>query len=441
MHHGIETAEWYSIMVFSSLSFLYYFLPAVVLVYYLVKGRARNYVLLAFSIFFYFWGEQKLIVFMLLSIVLAYLAGLLIEKNYHRRMVLIAFCVYMLGQLGYFKYLGLFGFSIKVVLPIGISFYTFQALGYVIDVYRGLPAQKNLFDLALYIAMFPQLIAGPIVRYKDIADQLDSRTPDWQNGVLLFMRGLAKKVLMANNLGSLVALAKASGEQSVLLNWLYALAFFLQIYYDFSGYSDMAIGLGKLFGFNFLTNFDYPYSSQSITEFWRRWHISLGNWFRDYVYIPLGGNRCSLGRHLFNIFFVWMLTGLWHGANWHFVWWGLYFGVLLVLEKYVYGRYLKGFVAHLYVLLAVLLGFVLFDGEAARIPSLFGFGQLALYDRFALFQLRNYGFLLLIALALSFKYHYSLKPWQKYALAAAGLLVCTAYLVDGSFNPFLYFRF
>ena len=204
--------------------------------YYLVKGRARNYVLLAFSIFFYFWGEQKLIVFMLLSIVLAYLAGLLIEKNFHRRMVLIAFCVYMLGQLGYFKYLGLFGFSIKVVLPIGISFYTFQALGYVIDVYRGLPAQKNLFDLALYIAMFPQLIAGPIVRYKDIADQLDSRTPDWQHGTLLFMRGLAKKVLMANNLGSLVALAKASGEQSVLLNWLYALAFFLQIYYDFSGY-------------------------------------------------------------------------------------------------------------------------------------------------------------------------------------------------------------
>lgn len=428
-------------MVFSSISYLYYFLPAVVISYYLVRGKAQNYVLLAFSIFFYFWGEQKLIVFMLLSIVLAYLAGLLIEKGYHRRLVLIAFVTYMLGQLCYFKYLGLLGFDVKIVLPIGISFYTFQALGYVIDVYRGLPAQKNLFDLALYIAMFPQLIAGPIVRYKDIADQLNNRNPDWGNGVLLFIKGLAKKVILANNLGALVAIVKASSEQTVLLNWLYAIAFFLQIYYDFSGYSDMAIGLGKLFGFHFLTNFDYPYSSKSITEFWRRWHISLGNWFRDYVYIPLGGNRCSRGRHLFNIFVVWMLTGLWHGADWHFILWGLYFAVLLVLEKYIYGRYLKGIAAHLYVIMAVLLGFVLFDGEVARIPSLFGFAQLPLYDNFALFQLRNYGRLLLVGFILSFKYHYQLKEWQKYLLAAIALIVCTAYLVDGSFNPFLYFRF
>lgn len=428
-------------MVFSSISYLYYFLPAVVISYYLVRGKAQNYVLLAFSIFFYFWGEQKLIVFMLLSIVLAYLAGLLIEKGYHRRLVLIAFVTYMLGQLCYFKYLGLLGFDVKIVLPIGISFYTFQALGYVIDVYRGLPAQKNLFDLALYIAMFPQLIAGPIVRYKDIADQLNSRNPDWENGVLLFIKGLAKKVILANNLGALVAIVKASNQQTVLLNWLYAIAFFLQIYYDFSGYSDMAIGLGKLFGFHFLTNFDYPYSSKSITEFWRRWHISLGNWFRDYVYIPLGGNRCSRGRHLFNIFVVWMLTGLWHGADWHFILWGLYFAVLLVLEKYIYGRYLKGLAAHLYVIMAVLLGFVLFDGEVARIPSLFGFAQLPLYDNFALFQLRNYGRLLLVGFVLSFKYHYQLKEWQKYLLAAIALIVCTAYLVDGSFNPFLYFRF
>ena len=466
-------------MVFSGIPFLYYFLPATVLLYLAAPRKLKNAVLLLASLVFYAWGEQRLVLLFAATILLGWLLGLLIERfrgKVWSRVFLWLSVLTTLGLLGYFKYADFFigslnsafGLSLpllRVALPIGISFYTFQLLSYTVDVYRGdVAAQKNIIDFAAYVAMFPQLIAGPIVRYSDIAGQLTQRTHSLDkiaSGIRRFVMGLAKKVLIANVLGQLCTQFRQTAQPSVLFHWLYAVAFMLQIYFDFSGYSDMAIGLGRLFGFDFPENFNYPYISKSITEFWRRWHMTLGSWFRDYVYIPLGGNRRGIGRQLFNILVVWMLTGLWHGAAWNFVLWGVFYTLLLTAEKLGLKKVLDahGALGHVYVLLAVLLGFVLFNadslGQAAQdIAGMFAFGKLPLFSAEAVYYLRSYGVVLLLAVI-------GATPLPKRAIAALSgnrvlsrgwnvlepllltglLVVVTAYLVDGSFNPFLYFRF
>ena len=353
---------------------------------------------------------------------------------------------------------------LRIALPIGISFYTFQIISYTVDVYRGEPAQKNLIHLAAYVAMFPQLIAGPIVRYSDIAQQLEHRSHSTAlaaEGVRRFLIGLGKKILIANQLGELCSVFRASDEKSVLFYWLYAVAFALHIYFDFSGYSDMAIGLGKVFGFHFLENFNYPYISASITEFWRRWHMSLGTWFRDYVYIPLGGNRVGRARQLLNILVVWMLTGFWHGAAWNFVVWGLMFAVLLIMEKLWLLKPLSKCrpLAHLYVVFFVVISFVIFNAEnmgqaLSDIGGLFGAGGIPLVSAEAVYCLRSFALVLILAVLgatpllrnglvrlsqypTAGKVLNALEPFTLFVL----LLVMTGYLVDGSFNPFLYFRF
>ena len=466
-------------MVFSGIPFLYYFLPATVLLYLAAPRKLKNAVLLLASLVFYAWGEQRLVLLFAATILLGWLLGLLIERfrgKVWSRVFLWLSVLTTLGLLGYFKYADFFieslnsafGLSLpllRVALPIGISFYTFQLLSYTVDVYRGdVAAQKNIIDFAAYVAMFPQLIAGPIVRYSDIAGQLTQRTHSLDkiaSGIRRFVMGLAKKVLIANVLGQLCTQFRQTAQPSVLFHWLYAVAFMLQIYFDFSGYSDMAIGLGRLFGFDFPENFNYPYISKSITEFWRRWHMTLGSWFRDYVYIPLGGNRRGIGRQLFNILVVWMLTGLWHGAAWNFVLWGVFYALLLTAEKLGLKKVLDahGALGHVYVLLAVLLGFVLFNadslGQAAQdIAGMFAFGKLPLFSAEAVYYLRSYGVVLLLAVigatslpkraiaVLSGNRGLS-RGWNVLEpLLLTGLLVVvTAYLVDGSFNPFLYFRF
>lgn len=373
-------------MVFSSLIFLFFFLPAALFCYYIVPQkfiRARNAVLLLFSLFFYFYGEPRLIGILIFSILMNYLFGLSMRSTY-RKPLLILCVIANLSLLGVFKYLNffistadsLFGLGIPVpdiVMPIGISFYTFQALSYVIDVYRReVPPQHNPFSLALYVSMFPQLIAGPIVRYHDVNVQLAVRKhsfAQFSEGISRFLFGLSKKVLLSNVFAQIAdgVFKYAPNELSAAGAWMGAIGYTLQIYFDFSGYSDMAIGLGKMFGFAFLENFNYPYISKSVTEFWRRWHISLSTWFRDYVYIPLGGNRCSPARHIFNLLAVWTLTGFWHGANWTFMAWGLYFGVLLILEK----KFLAGLVTrlpsvlqHVYALFFIVIGWVFFRSDS-----------------------------------------------------------------------------
>ena len=440
-------------MLFSSVPFLFYFLPCVLLVYFLVPGTLKNGVLLLSSLLFYGWGEPRYLLVMLAAIAQGYVFGLLIEKSRGKRwagLYLALSVLLSLGTLAYFKY---------------ADFMIFQILSYTVDVYRGtVPAQRNLIDLAAYIAMFPQLIAGPIVRYSDIAPELRSRThtlSDAAAGTRRFVLGLAKKILFANLLGELVSGFRASQEQSVLYFWLGAAAFTLQIYYDFSGYSDMAIGLGRILGFHFPENFRYPYCAGSITEFWRRWHISLGSWFRDYLYIPLGGNRKGKGRQLLNILLVWLATGLWHGADWTFVLWGLLYAALLTAEKLFLLRGLKKLrvLNHIYVLLFVTLGFVLFDADsvrsaAASVCAMFGGGGLPLAGQESLYALRSGAVLLLSAAvgATPLPRRLITAVQQKQAgravlavLEPVGLClllaVCTAFLVDGSFNPFLYFRF
>ena len=461
-------------MLFSSIPFLFYFLPAVMLVYFLVPFRLKNAVLLLFSLVFYAWGEPKYVALMVFSILLFYLCGLAIDKSRRKKwkkVWLTLSIVSSLALLGLFKYADFFISSLNAVtglgipllrlaLPIGISFYTFQCLSYTIDVYRGsAQAQKNIVNFGTYVSLFPQLIAGPIVRYVDVARELEYRTHSWQTaavGIRRFLVGLSKKILLANSFGQLTEIFRASGEKSVLFYWLYAVAFMLHIYFDFSGYSDMAIGLGRIFGFHFIENFNYPYLSKSISEFWRRWHMSLGSWFRDYVYIPLGGNRVSRGRWVFNILVVWMLTGLWHGAAWNFVLWGLLYAVFLLLEKWFPGLLkLPNFLRHGYVLLVVLLGFVLFNatdlGQAVSdLKGLFGFGGVPLVTAESLYYLRSYGVIFILGIVgatpvvrdganrlVRSKVGALLEP----AMMILMLLVCSAYLVDGSFNPFLYFRF
>ena len=459
-------------MVFSSIPFLYYFLPAVLAVYFLTPRKGKNAVLLLASLIFYGWGELRLLPLMAFTILLCYVCGLGIERSRKRKKLwLLASIVISVGLLGVFKYADFFIGSLNTVtglkipllhlaLPVGISFYTFQCLSYTIDVYRGsVPAQKNLINFGAYVALFPQLIAGPIVRYADIARELEHREHSWDNaaaGLRRFLVGLGKKVILADNFALLIRLFRQSGEKSVLFYWMYAVAFTLNIYFDFSGYSDMAIGLGRVLGFHFVENFNYPYLSGSVTEFWRRWHISLGSWFRDYVYIPMGGSRVSRWRWVLNILTVWMLTGLWHGAAWNFVLWGLLFAALLLAEKWIpVLQRLPGVLRHGYVLLAVVLSFVLFNADSLAqagqdFAGLFGFGSLSLTSAETLYYLKSYAVLFVLGILGS-------TPVVKNAarridgtkagivLEAAAMLalliVCTAYLVDGSFSPFLYFRF
>lgn len=465
-------------MLFSSIPFLYYFLPLVLAVYFLTPARFRNAVLLLASLIFYAWGEPKYVLLMLASILSGYGFGLLQERYRGQKgakLVCGLSVAVSLSFLLYFKYADFFlenfnaatGLGVpllRIALPIGISFYTFQIISYTVDVYRGEPAQKNLIHLAAYVAMFPQLIAGPIVRYSDIAQQLEHRSHSTAlaaEGVRRFLIGLGKKILIANQLGELCSVFRASDEKSVLFYWLYAVAFALHIYFDFYGYSDMAIGLGKVFGFHFLENFNYPYISASITEFWRRWHMSLGTWFRDYVYIPLGGNRVGRARQLLNILVVWMLTGFWHGAAWNFVVWGLMFAVLLIMEKLWLLKPLSKCrpLAHLYVVFFVVISFVIFNAEnmgqaLSDIGGLFGAGGIPLVSAEAVYCLRSFALVLILAVfgatpllrnglvrlsqyPTAGKVLNALEPFTLFIL----LLVMTGYLVDGSFNPFLYFRF
>lgn len=467
-------------MLFSSIPFLYWFLPCVVLFYFAAPRGLKNTVLLLSSLFFYGWGEPAYVLWMLLAIVMAYLSGLLIERFRGTLRLARAFLVlsasFSLFMLGYFKYADFFirnfnaatGLSVpllKIALPIGISFYTFQILSYTVDVYRGVVrAQKNFIDLAAYVALFPQLIAGPIVRYADVAAQLKERrhTPEKTAlGMRRFLLGLGKKVLIANLLGELCSIFRESNDKSVLFFWLYAAAYALHVYFDFSGYSDMAIGLGKIFGFDFRENFNYPFIAKSITEFWRRWHMSLGSWFRDYVYIPLGGNRVSAPRHLLNILVVWMLTGFWHGAAWNFVIWGLYFAGLLILEKIWLLKSLEGkpVIGHFYVTAAVAVSFVIFDASDLQqafsyLKAMFGGSGYPLLSSEFLYYFRSYFVVFVIALFGATPLPAKLRGRIRQTAAGehvltiaeplaliALLLICTAFLVDGSYNPFLYFRF
>ncbi len=466
-------------MLFSSITFLYYFLPCVLFLYFIAPRFLKNSVLLLSSLFFYAWGEPIYVILMAASIVVGYGSGLLIEAvrpRGLRRLVLALAVTAHLGALAFFKYADFFigNFSaatglpiplLQIALPIGISFYTFQIISYLVDVYRGdVAAQKNPIHFGAYVAMFPQLIAGPVVRYSQIAEELNHRRHSLEHfacGMRRFVFGLAKKVLIANNLGALCESFHASGDKSVLFYWLYAVAFALQIYFDFSGYSDMAIGLGRVFGFRFAENFNYPFVSRSITEFWRRWHISLGSWFRDYVYIPMGGSRVGKFRWLFNIFIVWMMTGFWHGAAWNFIVWGLFFAALLMIEKLFLHKFLSRtkVLSRLYVILALLVSFVVFSASdlpqgIAYVGGMFGGAGVPFVSGEFWYCLRSFAVVLVLAAVGStpllrvivekIKAKEAgtrvLNILEPFALAAL-LVIVTGYLVDGSFNPFLYFRF
>ncbi|MBQ3150405.1 MAG: MBOAT family protein [Clostridia bacterium] len=466
-------------MLFSSIPFLYYFLPCVLILYFIAPRQLKNTVLLVSSLVFYGWGEPVYLLLMIASISVGYLSALLIARSSSqkfRKAVMTVGVVISLSFLGYFKYADFLlenfsavtGISVEllnIALPIGISFYTFQSLSYIVDVYRdNVSVQKNIINLSTYIAMFPQLIAGPIVRYSDIESRLTERKTTVEGfslGVRRFVLGLSKKVLIANTLGELCDIFKTSDEKSVLFFWIYAASYCLHVYFDFSGYSDMAIGLGRILGFDFPENFNYPFISASITEFWRRWHMTLGSWFRDYVYIPMGGNRVGKFRHLINIFTVWMLTGLWHGASWNFVVWGLYFGILLIIEKFFLLKYMKKskVLSHFVVLLLVAISFVIFDSatlsEAVHsIGSLFGAGNLPFVTEETLYYLRSFAVSLILGLigatpvvrnaVNTLKKRTSVNRILNVVepvLMVILLIAVTAYLVDGSFNPFLYFRF
>lgn len=468
-------------MLFSSIVFLFTFLPAVMILYYLLPVRFRNVILLLASLVFYAWGEPVYLFLMLLSILFNYFSGLDIARNLQDKRAakrsLIFNLIINLAVLGFFKYEGFVLDTLNGILPvhisyhalplpIGISFYTFQILSYIIDVYRGnVKVQTNLPNFALYVTMFPQLIAGPIVQYADVDEQLASREVSWTKfgeGSMYFIRGLAKKVLLANTSGMIFTEVSglAKDNIAVMTAWLGAFAYMFQIYFDFSGYSDMAIGLGKMFGFEFNMNFNYPYVSKSITEFWRRWHISLSSWFRDYVYIPLGGNRVSKIKHIRNLLIVWFLTGLWHGAAWNFVAWGLYYGVILIIEKYLLSPVLDRLpdvVRHIYSIVLVVIGWVLFFsssfGQAADyIRVMFGAGAHGFADRESIYLLTSNLILWLILIfgstpLVHFRYEHMLrsKKWNttiiNSVVYAALFIVCIAYLVTETYNPFLYFRF
>ncbi len=467
-------------MVFSSLSFLTLFLPLTILLYFAVPRRFRNLLLFLASLIFYAWGEPVYIVLMLFSSVVDYSHGLLMEKFDGRpgvrRALLISSVAINLSLLGFFKYAGLVVSTLNaalslsipvpsVALPVGISFYTFQTMSYSIDVYRrNCPAQRDPIAFGCYVTMFPQLIAGPIVRYVDVMREINGRRETFEGfylGIRRFLVGLAKKLILANGVGMLwdSVSAQPAASLSALSAWLGVLAYAFQIYFDFSGYSDMAIGMGRMFGFQFPENFRYPYVSRSVSDFWRRWHITLSTWFREYLYIPLGGNRVRVPRNIFNLAVVWMATGLWHGASWNFLLWGAYFGAVLIAEKFLYGKALSrapGFVGWAYTALVVLVGWVFFALDdlgrgAAYLGAMFGGGAGAV-DAYALRALLNYGAVLLLCAAASTplvsgalerlrerrpRAHSALT----YALVIAGFALCLIYVVDAGYNPFLYFRF
>lgn len=471
-------------MVFSSMNFLFFFLPALLVMYYLIPQRlrgARNFVLLAFSFFFYGCGGPRFLILILASIGINYICGLFVSQKYPlktRKLAVAAAAILGIGLLGWFKYSGFlvesinsFGANLpvpQVILPIGISFYTFQGLSYVLDTYRGdTQPQKNILKVALYILLFPQLIAGPIVRYVTIKAEIDTRQEtlrEFSDGAVRFLFGFAKKMLLANALGEIAdkLFNQPPDTLSLLTAWVGALAYTGQICFDFSAYSDMALGLGKMFGFHFLENFNYPYVSKSVTEFWRRWHISLSTWFRDYLYIPLGGNRVSKGKHMRNILIVWLLTGLWHGAAWNFVAWGMWFGILLLGEKYVWGRQLErapAILRHFYTMLLVIISWVMFRSETftytlGYLGAMFGLSG-RLYDGQGVYYILEYWpeLIFTVIAAMPLKNlaaqflecrdgpAVTLYVWGPKVLALGLLAFSYMKLVTGSFNPFIYFRF
>ncbi len=459
-------------MVFSSISFLYVFLPTVLIVYFITPRKYKNIALLVSSLAFYYVGEQKYVIILLFSSISDYFHAIFIEKYFgtkKAKIALVSSIIINLALLGFFKYADFLISTLNslgnlhipllhIPLPIGISFFTFQTMSYTIDVYRGdVKAERKFSDLFTFVALFPQLIAGPIVRYKDISEKLHHRVFSYNDmyfGIREIGLGLFKKIIIANNMGKLCSIFETSSDKSILFFWVYALAFTFQIYFDFAGYSDMAIGLGKIFGFDFPTNFDFPLTSKSITEFWRRWHMTLGQWFRDYLYIPLGGNRCSLIKNLRNIFIVWLLTGLWHGASWNFVLWGLFFAVILILEKLYLLKILDkmpNVLNHIYVLFLVLFSFVIFKSESMdiflyNVKGLFGLLDVGGISTETIYYLKSYSLLFVIASVFSTKFIDRIPNTKAYKLLepiliGAVLVITTSSLVEGGFNPFLYFRF
>lgn len=462
-------------MVFTSISFIYYFLPLLLICYFAVPKKFRNIILLMFSVLFYFYGEPKYILLMLIEVLISYVVGLLIDKYKSKNILIIGIFIHVL-LFGIFKYFNfviinvnnLFDSNLNllnVVLPIGISFYTFQIISYEIDVYnKKVNVQSNILKYFLYVFLFPQLIAGPIVRYQDVNNEIDNRNVTFEmfaNGLRRFIIGLSKKVIIANNLGELCNIYLNLGDKSVLFTWIFAISYMLQIYFDFSGYSDIAIGLGKMLGFNFPENFNYPYMAKSITDFWRRWHMTLSSWFRDYVYIPLGGNKKGVLKQIRNILIVWSLTGLWHGASWNFIVWGLYFGILLILEKFILKKYFSNvpkFIKCIYTLFLVMISFVIFQGDRLSsafniIKGLFGLNGELFINNVTLYYLKGYVLFIVLGVISSTNYVKNLvikisngkgkkiinilEPIYLLIL----LIIVTMYLIDSSYNPFLYFRF
>ena len=465
-------------MLFTSISFLYYFLPALIIIYFITPKKYKNIILLIASLLFYFYGEPKYVFLMIAEIVIAYIGAILIDKykSQSKNILIITLFIHVF-LLIIFKYTDFIIQTINdisnanikllnIALPIGISFYTFQIISYIIDVYNGkVKVQKNIINLATYVSLFPQLVAGPIVRYQTVEKELDDRVHSFNNfayGIRRFSIGLAKKVLIANALGELCTKAFVLNETTVIFYWIFGISYMLQLYFDFSAYSDMAIGLGRIFGFNFPENFNYPYISKSITEFWRRWHISLGTWFKDYVYIPLGGNRDGKYKQIRNILIVWLLTGIWHGANWTFLIWGLLFGIILIIEKIFLNKFMEklpSFIKRIYVLFIVMILFIIFNAEnmsvaLTNIKGLFGMNGEVFVNDYTLHYLKSYLPLLIIAFlgATPFiktlidklrknKYANNIINILEPILIVIILVVVTSYLIDNSYNPFLYFRF
>ena len=465
-------------MLFTSISFLYYFLPALIIIYFITPKKYKNIILLIASLLFYFYGEPKYVFLMIAEIVIAYTGAILIDKykSQSKNILIITLFIHVF-LLIIFKYTDFIIQTINdisnanikllnIALPIGISFYTFQIMSYLIDVYNGkVKVQKNIINLATYVSLFPQLVAGPIVRYQTVEKELDDRVHSFNNfayGIRRFSIGLAKKVLIANALGELCTKAFVLNETTVIFYWIFGISYMLQLYFDFSAYSDMAIGLGRIFGFNFPENFNYPYISKSITEFWRRWHISLGTWFKDYVYIPLGGNRDGKYKQIRNILIVWLLTGIWHGANWTFLIWGLLFGIILIIEKIFLNKFMEklpSFIKRIYVLFIVMILFIIFNAEnmsvaLTNIKGLFGMNGEIFVNDYTLHYLKSYLPLLIIAFlgATPFiktlidklrknKYVNNIINILEPILIVIILVVVTSYLIDNSYNPFLYFRF
>ena len=465
-------------MLFTSISFLYYFLPALIIIYFITPKKYKNIILLIASLLFYFYGEPKYVFLMIAEIIIAYIGAILIDKykNQSKNILIITLFIHVF-LLIIFKYTDFIIQTINdisnanikllnIALPIGISFYTFQIISYIIDVYNGkVNVQKNIIKLATYVSLFPQLVAGPIVRYQTVEKELDNRTHSFNNfayGIRRFTIGLAKKVLIANALGELCSKAFLADEKTVVFFWIFGISYMLQLYFDFSAYSDMAIGLGRIFGFHFPENFNYPYISKSITEFWRRWHISLSTWFRDYVYIPLGGNREGKYKQIRNILIVWLLTGIWHGANWTFLIWGLLFGIILIIEKIFLNKFMEklpSFIRRIYVLFIVMILFIIFNSNnmqvaLTNIKGLFGMNGEAFVNDYTLHYLKSYLPVLIIALVGSTpfikilidklrknKYVNNIINILEPIIIVVILVVVTSYLIDNSYNPFLYFRF